>query len=328
MPTTKKNQKTTTAKVKKSASSKKAIAKVVKRKVSVKKETKAIQTTKSTKSKVASTRKIWRPTKVSKKVTVKISSPKTINKKSTAKKKSVVKTKVIVPKDIRSKNKTFKEHKVWKRNKEWLNFAFILLVASILLFVFSLYKAFWETDSVNFDDAAFVEQERSFISVQSQDDAEEILVKNEEDPIVFEIESYQEVTKDSPQFVVEGVESESIVLVDDTSEVVEEVVSVEEVAEDIVEATILDVENVVAFEFYRSYEKDQDDKEIGVLQDLLKKEWFYQWEINNIYDRATMNSVFAMQLQYGILKEDASMSVRGFFGPGTRYRANQLLKKY
>ena len=79
------------------------------------------------------------------------------------------------------------------------------------------------------------------------------------------------------------------------------------------------------FLFYRPYEKSEvANEEIRILQRFLTELDLYEWEVNGKYDKLTIDSVFDFQVKYGILTDDAHYTVRGFFGPGTREKVNEM----
>jgi hypothetical protein len=79
--------------------------------------------------------------------------------------------------------------------------------------------------------------------------------------------------------------------------------------------------------FERAFIRDEVDEEIKILQKLLYKEALYTGEINGINDLQTRDALYAFQLKYQILKPSDAYNLRGYFGPGTRYKANILMPK-
>ena len=80
------------------------------------------------------------------------------------------------------------------------------------------------------------------------------------------------------------------------------------------------------FAFKKPLKKWEKGKEVEVLQKLLKKEGFWEREINGKFDSYTIDALFEFQKKYGILDENASYTLRGYMWPATREKLNQRLK--
>jgi len=78
--------------------------------------------------------------------------------------------------------------------------------------------------------------------------------------------------------------------------------------------------------FNKVFEEWESNEEIKTLQALLQKIWFYTANINGIYDQATIDAVYKLQLEWWILKwyEDRP-DLFGYFGPSTRAYAKKRL---
>lgn len=78
------------------------------------------------------------------------------------------------------------------------------------------------------------------------------------------------------------------------------------------------------FTFYRAYNKWQQSSEIKILQTFLQTQWFYSWEINGVYSKATTNAVYDFQKKYNLISDADPLILRGFLGPKTRAKMNEL----
>lgn len=76
--------------------------------------------------------------------------------------------------------------------------------------------------------------------------------------------------------------------------------------------------------FNQSYKKDEQNEQIYNLQDMLRHYGFYKWELNNIYDKNTINAVHNFQVAAWILKaSDTKNPARGWMWPSTRKTLNE-----
>ena len=81
------------------------------------------------------------------------------------------------------------------------------------------------------------------------------------------------------------------------------------------------------FMFYRAYSKWQQSSEIKILQNFLQTQWLYSWKVDGIYSKATMNSVYDFQKKYSLISDSDPLTLRGFLGPKTRAKINELRQK-
>ncbi len=81
------------------------------------------------------------------------------------------------------------------------------------------------------------------------------------------------------------------------------------------------------FSFYRAYTKWQQSSEIKILQTFLQIQWLYSWSIDGIYSKATTNAVYVFQKNYWLISDADALALRGYFGPATRSKINELRTK-
>lgn len=81
------------------------------------------------------------------------------------------------------------------------------------------------------------------------------------------------------------------------------------------------------FLFYRAYSKWQQSSEIKILQTFLQSQWFYSWVVDGIYSKATMNAVYEFQKKYSLISDSDPLTLRGYLGPKTRAKINELRQK-
>lgn len=81
------------------------------------------------------------------------------------------------------------------------------------------------------------------------------------------------------------------------------------------------------FLFYRAYSKWQQSSEIKILQTFLQSQGFYSWAIDGVYSKITMNAVYDFQKKYSLVSDSDPLTVRGFLGPKTRAKINELRSK-
>jgi len=80
-----------------------------------------------------------------------------------------------------------------------------------------------------------------------------------------------------------------------------------------------------SFDFYRPYDKNEwPNEEIRILQRFLVDLGLYSDVVSWIYDKSTVDAVFDFQVKYGLLDENADLVLRGFFGPSTRKKMNEM----
>ncbi len=78
--------------------------------------------------------------------------------------------------------------------------------------------------------------------------------------------------------------------------------------------------------FEKPFKKGERWENVKTLQKLLKKEKLFQGEINGIFDKYTMDSLFEFQKKYWILNDNAPLSLRGYMWPSTRKKLNERIK--
>ena len=81
------------------------------------------------------------------------------------------------------------------------------------------------------------------------------------------------------------------------------------------------------FLFYRAYTKWQQSSEIKILQTFLESQGLYSGKIDGTYTQATMNAVYELQKKYNLISDSDPLSLRGFLGPKTRAKINELRTK-
>lgn len=80
------------------------------------------------------------------------------------------------------------------------------------------------------------------------------------------------------------------------------------------------------FKFYKSFELNQKSNEIITLQKFLNSKWLYDWQINWIYDKKTMNAVADFQISNWLVNKSDKKTL-WFFWPKTRNLINELMNK-
>jgi peptidoglycan hydrolase-like protein with peptidoglycan-binding domain len=78
------------------------------------------------------------------------------------------------------------------------------------------------------------------------------------------------------------------------------------------------------FLFYRAYSKWQQSSEIKILQTFLESQGLYSSSIDGIYSKATTNAVYDFQKKYSLISDDDPLLLRGFLGPKTRAKINEI----
>ena len=81
-----------------------------------------------------------------------------------------------------------------------------------------------------------------------------------------------------------------------------------------------------SYRFDRPLITNETSREVRVLQRKLQWLWYYdpEKEISGLYDRETIQALYALQLEYWVLDGSEDPSLRGYFGPGTREVVNSL----
>lgn len=80
------------------------------------------------------------------------------------------------------------------------------------------------------------------------------------------------------------------------------------------------------FHFYRAYTKWQQSSEIKILQQFLTDQWLYSAYINGIYDKNTTNALYEFQKKYWLISDTDALALRGYLGPKTRAKINEMRK--
>ncbi len=94
-----------------------------------------------------------------------------------------------------------------------------------------------------------------------------------------------------------------------------------------VSSEIISSKSSDTFHFYRAYMKWQQSAEIKILQNFLTIEWLYSWAIDGIYSKSTMNAVYEFQKKYSLISDNDLLTLRGYLGPKTRAKINELRMK-
>lgn len=81
------------------------------------------------------------------------------------------------------------------------------------------------------------------------------------------------------------------------------------------------------FKFYRAYTRWQQNSEIKILQVFLQAQWLYRWTIDGIYSKTTTNALYEFQKKYSLISDSDPSILRGFLGPKTRSKINELRMK-
>ena len=81
------------------------------------------------------------------------------------------------------------------------------------------------------------------------------------------------------------------------------------------------------FQFYRAYAKNQKSSEIEILQKFLQSEKLFSGKVDGIYSAKVMSAVFAFQKKYQILSDKSDAVLKGYLGPSTRKKMNELRNK-
>ena len=81
------------------------------------------------------------------------------------------------------------------------------------------------------------------------------------------------------------------------------------------------------FRFYRAYDKGQQSSEIKILQKFLQAQGLYSGAIDSIYSKKTMDAVYEFQKKHTLISDTDPLALRGFLGPKTRSKINELRSK-
>jgi hypothetical protein len=133
------------------------------------------------------------------------------------------------------------------------------------------------------------------------------------------IEPYEEVMQNSP----ENINNEETELLESKEEQTENQSNIENSISWQVEEIIIPKHT-----FNRAFEKEEITEEIEILQKILYKELFIQEILMEKNDQETRNALYLFQLQHKIMQADNETPwLRGYFGPSTRKKMNELLNK-
>lgn len=78
------------------------------------------------------------------------------------------------------------------------------------------------------------------------------------------------------------------------------------------------------FLFYRSYTKWQQSSEIKILQKFLSEQGLYSWAIDGVYSKLTTTALYDFQKKYWLISDTDALALRGYLGPKTRAKINEL----
>ncbi len=81
------------------------------------------------------------------------------------------------------------------------------------------------------------------------------------------------------------------------------------------------------FLFYRAYTKWQQSSEIKILQNFLTEQGLYSWPVDGVYSTPTINALYEFQKKYGLISDSDLLALRGYLGPKTRAKINELRGK-
>lgn len=81
------------------------------------------------------------------------------------------------------------------------------------------------------------------------------------------------------------------------------------------------------FMFYKAYSKGQQSSEIKILQAFLQTQWCYSGNIDGIYSKGTANAVYEFQKKCSLISDKDPLILRGFLGPKTRSKINELRQR-
>lgn len=87
------------------------------------------------------------------------------------------------------------------------------------------------------------------------------------------------------------------------------------------------IEKKNIFQFYRAYVKGQKSSEVEILQKFLQSEKLFSGKVDGIYSQKVISAVFAFQKKYGILSDKSDAGLKGYLGPSTRKKMNEIRNK-
>jgi len=233
---------------------------------------------------------VIQPRKSKSKLNTEKISPKRITKNKIKKtsKNPTTKTKKIKITKINNTTDGFKTHKVIEdKNKKENNFALRLLIASIILFAFSVYKAFFYHNIEPLNNDIIIQTEPQKNTTWNQQKIVTI------DPATltttWSIISWTHIDNFNPQEQ---------------------------------NKTKYEIPNTT---FNIAFTLNEVHPDIETLQKFLANEWVFHWEITWLYWQETLNAVYDFQLKYKILDENAIKQLKWYFGPSTREKVNQII---
>jgi len=268
------------------------------------KKTKKSQNSK-TKKEVNTTRSRWRPPKNiiwEQKVTSRWRPSKNIiqPRKNKVKKQKELKKVINKTKDI------FKSHKVWWEWKSQNNLALILLIFSFLLFVFSLYRAFYNQEVQKQNDTNYSNQ---------QDNLDTNQKTIEEKTWNMQTWSIEIGNKETPNYL-----SWNIELADKNT-----ITANTGISTNSSQQTWYKISNIT---FEKAFVFGEYSEEIKELQKFLINKKLYFWDIDWIYNDKLISSVYEFQKINNIIKSDTPKTVFGYLGPSTRNEINKQISEY
>ncbi len=78
------------------------------------------------------------------------------------------------------------------------------------------------------------------------------------------------------------------------------------------------------FLFYKAYSKWDQSSEIKILQTFLQTQWLYSGKIDGIYSINTISAVYEFQKKYWLISDTDPLTLRGYLGPKTRAKINDM----
>lgn len=93
------------------------------------------------------------------------------------------------------------------------------------------------------------------------------------------------------------------------------------------ERGVAETKTTKVFLFYRAYTKWQQSSEIKILQTFLQSQWLYSGAIDGVYSKITTNAVYEFQKKYSLISDSDPLALRGYLGPKTRVKINEMRTK-
>jgi len=226
------------------------------------------------------------------------------SKKSSEKKTMPTKakeiTKEVTKKTIKKKWTTiYTAHK--KTSKKWSNFALWLLLVSIVLFIFSLYKAFWQHNKPE-----IIQETTKTVTIEPYISS-------------WMITSWTLLSWTTLSWTTlsgEVISWNSIIpttLNNETGQI-ESITNTEDAQQ-------------INYTFSQAFKKEEKHKDIWMLQQFLITQWFYSWDITEINNAKTREALYNFQKKHEIIKSDTPRNVRWYLGPSTRAKIHSITNK-